>query len=170
MPKTDCASDSQWIILTITPDSISAQMAQQLLQSAGIETWVEEVNVKSETAFLSGIQYGYRVLVGSKDKDEAHAVLNPTESSFDASLDDATSASEVEKEEEGARAARKALQVAVLGFLLGPLLHPFSLIMALRVLQRNSLPGRSRRDARVAAVISLFSLVFFALVIHSLLR
>jgi hypothetical protein len=170
MPETDRAIDSQWITLTISPDSISAQMAQQLLESAGIEAWVKEVNVKSETAFLSGIQPGFRVLVRPNDKDEAQAVLDPAESPFDASLDDAPSASEVEKEEEGARAARKALQVAVLGFLLGPVLHPFSLLMALRALRRKELSNRSRRDARVAGGISLFSLAFFALVIHSFWR
>lgn len=171
MPEADSSARPEWITLMHSPDSISVQMAQQLLQSAEIEFLVEAVNKKSETAFLSGIQPGYRVLVRQKDIDQAHDVLSFFENSTINETPEAVlSSREIEARDAGVSAARKALQVSVLGFLLGPLLHPFSLLMALRTLRRKGLPDRSRRDAMVAAGISLFSLVFFAIMIYSLLR
>jgi hypothetical protein len=170
MLESHASADPKWTTLTLSPDSISVQMAQQLLRSAGIESFVEQVDKKPETAFLSGMQQGYRVMVKPEDRDEAHKVLN-SQMAPESDLDDeALSAPELKERDAGTRAAHRALQVAVLGFLLGPLLHPFSLIMALRTLRRKSLSSRSRRDAMVAGAISVFSLIFFAYMIHSILR
>jgi len=58
--------------------------------------------------------------------------------------------------------------VAVLGFILWPLPHPYALALALSVWPQGT-DGHARRQARVAAVISLLALVVFLVLLLSLL-
>jgi hypothetical protein len=68
------------------------------------------------------------------------------------------------------RLAQRALRVAILGFILWPLPHPYALVLALAALARKDLTGHARRQARVAAAVSLLALVLFLVALLSLPR
>jgi hypothetical protein len=71
---------------------------------------------------------------------------------------------------ESERLAQRALRVAILGFILWPLPHPYALARALSALAREDLTGHARRQARVAAAVSLLALAVFLAALLSLLR
>ena len=70
---------------------------------------------------------------------------------------------------EAARLAQRALRVAILGFILWPLPHPYAISLAISALSRKELQGPARRPARVALVVSVGAILAFLVVLFSLL-
>jgi uncharacterized membrane protein len=70
----------------------------------------------------------------------------------------------------GLPTTKKTRQSPRQSLILWPLPHPYALALALSALARKELTGHARRQARVAAAISLLALVVFLVLLLSLLR
>ena len=156
------------VTLTTAPDLAAARLLQGLLQSAGIDCFIPDENLLSQASYLAGIVGGLRVQVRTADRGRAQAMLDDYRTS-DGPADD-ENAAEPKAVAQAERLAQRALRVAILGFILWPLPHPYALALALSALARKELTGHARRQARVAAAVSLLALVVFLVLLLSLLR
>ena len=157
------------VILTAAPDLAAARLMQGLLQSAGIDCFIPDENLLSQASYLSGIAGGLRVQVRAADRERAQAMLDDYRTP-DRPADDDQPTADPKAVAEAERLAQRALRVAVLGFILWPLPHPYALALALSALARKELIGYARRQARVAAALSLLAIVLFLVALWSLLR
>jgi hypothetical protein len=123
----------------------------------------------SQASFLSGIAGGLRVQVRTADRERAQAMLDDYRTP-DGPAEGDEPAADPKAVAESERLAQRALRVAVLGFILWPLPHPYALALALSALARKNLTGHARRQARVAAGLSLLALAVFLVALWSLLR
>ena len=169
MPVDDPSEGQDLVTLTTAPDLAAARLVQGLLQSAGIDCFIPDENLLSQASYLAGIVGGLRVQVRTADGERAQAMLDDYRTS-DGPADDDENESEPKAVAQAERLAQRALRVAVLGFILWPLPHPYALALALSALARKELTGHARRQARVAAAISLLALVVFLVLLLSLLR
>jgi len=158
------------VTLTVAHDLASARLFQGLLQSAGIECFIPDEHMLSQASYLSGIAGGLRVQVRTADRERAQELLN------DFGTPDSPEAQEPEAEPVDAQAknkaellAQRALRVAILGFILWPLPHPYALALAVSALGHKELTGPARRQARVALMVSVGAIAAFLIVLHSLL-
>ena len=156
------------VTLMAAPDLAAARLVQGLLQSAGIDCFIPDENVLSQASFLSGIAGGLRVQVRSADRERAQTMLDDYRTS-DGPANDDEPAADPKAVADSERLAQRALRVAVLGFILWPLPHPYALALALAALARKNLTEHARRQARVAAALSLLALVVFLVALWSLL-
>jgi hypothetical protein len=156
------------VTLTTAPDLVAARLVQGLLQSAGIDCFIPDENLLSQASYLAGIVGGLRVQVRTADRERAQAMLDDYRTS-DGPVDDDENTAEPKAVAYAERLAQRALRVAVLGFILWPLPHPYALALALSALARKELTGHARRQARAAAAISLLALVVFLMLLLSLL-
>jgi hypothetical protein len=155
--------------LTRAPDLAAARLLQGLLQSASIDCFIPDENLLSQASFLSGIAGGLRVQVRTADRERAQAMLDDYRTP-DGPAEGDEPAADPKAVAESERLAQRALRVAVLGFILWPLPHPYALALALSALARKNLTGHARRQARVAAGLSLLALAVFLVALWSLLR
>jgi hypothetical protein len=118
---------------------------------------------------MSGIAGGLRVQVRTGDRERAQTMLDDYRTQDGPAQDDDEPASP-KAVTDSVRLAQRALRVAVLGFVLWPLPHPYALVLAISALARKDLTGPARRQAGVAAAISLFALAVFGVVLWSLLK
>jgi hypothetical protein len=168
--SVDEPSEGQGLVtLTTAPDLAAARLMQGLLQSAGIDCFIPDEYLLSQASCLAGVVGGLRVQVRTADGERAQAMLDDYRTS-DGPADDDENAAEPKAVAQAERLAQRALRVAVLGFILWPLPHPYALALALSALARKELTGHARRQARVAAAISLLALVVFLVLLLSLLR
>jgi Protein of unknown function (DUF2007). len=166
----DAPRETDGIVTLIkAPDLAAARLMQGLLQSAGIECFIPDENLLSQASFLSGIAGGLRVQVRAADRERAQAMLDDYRTP-DAPAEGDEPAVDLKAVAESERLAQRALRVAVLGFILWPLPHPYSLALALSALARKNLTEHARRQARVAAGLSLLALAVFLVALWSLLR
>jgi hypothetical protein len=142
---------------------------QGLLQSAGVDCFLPDERLLSQASCMSGIAGGLRVQVRAADRERAQATLDDYRTS-DAPTDDEEAPANPKAVAESERLAQRALRAAVLGFVLWPLPHPYALVLAISALARKDLTGPARRQARVAAVISLLALAVFLVVLWKVLR
>jgi hypothetical protein len=168
---TDDASSEAHGLTTLTraPDLAAARLLQGLLQSASIDCFIPDENLLSQASFLSGIAGGLRVQVRTADRERAQAMLDDYRTP-DGPAEGDEPAADPKAVAESERLAQRALRVAVLGFILWPLPHPYALALALSALARKNLTGHARRQARVAAGLSLLALAVFLVALWSLLR
>jgi len=159
------------VTLTVAQDLASARLFQGLLQSAGIECFIPDEHMLSQASYLSGIAGGLRVQVRTDDRERAQELLNDF-----STPDSPEAAPEPEEEPVDAQArsaaellAQRALRVAILGFILWPLPHPYALWLALSALGHKELTGPARRQARVALMVSVGAMLAFLIVLYSLL-
>jgi hypothetical protein len=157
------------VTLIMAPDLAAARLVQGLLQSAGIDCFIPDENLLSQASYLSGIVGGLRVQVRSADRERAQAMLDDYRTP-DGPAEDDEPAADPKAVAESERLAQRALRVAILGFILWPLPHPYALALALSALARKNLTGHARRQARVAAAVSLLALAVFLVALLSLLR
>jgi hypothetical protein len=161
--------DQDLVTLTTAPDLAAARLIQGLLQSAGIDCFIPDENLLSQASYLAGIVGGLRVQVRTADGERAQAMLDDYRTS-DGPAADEENAAEPEAVAQAEGLAQRALRLAILGFILWPLPHPYALALALSALARKELTGHARRQARVAATVSLLALVAFLVFLLSLLR
>jgi hypothetical protein len=157
------------VTLCTAPDLAAARLMQGLLQSAGIDCYVPDENLLSQASYLSGIAGGLRVQVRAADRERAQVMLDDYRTPDGPAEGDELSASP-KLAAESERLARRALRVAILGFILWPLPHPYALALALAALARKDLSPYARRQARVAAAVSLLAIVLFLVALWSLLN
>jgi hypothetical protein len=166
----DASSEAHGLVtLTTAPDLAAARLVQGLLQSAGIDCFIPDENLLSQASYLAGIVGGLRVQVRTAERERAQAMLDDYRTP-DETADDDETAAEPKAVAQAEQLAQRALRVAILGFILWPLPHPYALALALSALARKELTGHARRQARVAAAVSLLALVVFLVLLLSLLR
>jgi len=172
MSEADQRTALDLVTLTAAQDLTSARLFQGLLQSAEIECFIPDENMLSQASCLSGIAGGLRVQVRAADRQRAQELLDdfrtPDRPETEHGTADeepvdapATKAAEV--------LAQRALRVAILGFILWPLPHPYALYLAVAALGRKELKGPARRQARVALMVSAGAIVAFSIVLFDLL-
>jgi hypothetical protein len=171
MSEMDRGDSPDLVTLTVAQDLASARLVQGLLRSAGIECFIPDEHLLSQASYLSGIAGGLRVQVRGADRARAQELLDDF-----ATPDCPEAASAVEEEPVDAQAgdaaerlAQRALRIAILGFILWPLPHPYALWLAVSALARKELKGPARRQARVALMVSAGAIVAFLIVLYSLL-
>jgi len=166
----DAPTQGQGLVtLTTAPDLATARLVQGLLQSTGIDCFIPDEKLLSQTTSLAGIVGGLRVQVRTVDRERAQAMLDDYRTP-DGSADDDEPVSDPKAVAQSERLAQRALRVAVLGFVFWPLPHPYALVLALMALARKDLTGHARRQARMAAAVSLLALLVFAVALLSFLR
>jgi hypothetical protein len=154
--------------LTIAPDLASARLVQGLLQSAGIDCFIPDENLLSQASYLSGIAGGLRVQVRESERERAQMMLDDFRMPESPSVDDEP-AMDSQAVAEAQRLAARALRVAILGFILWPLPHPYALSLAITALSRKELTGPARRQAHVALLVSIGAILAFLFALFSLL-
>jgi hypothetical protein len=169
MPDGSPSEDHGLVTLTTAPDLAAARLVQGLLQSTGIDCFIPDENLLSQASYLSGIAGGLRVQVRTADRERAQAILDDYRTP-DGPADEDEAAADPKTVAESERLAQRALRVAILGFILWPLPHPYALALALSALARKDLTGHARRQARVAAGVSLLALAVFLVALFSLLK
>ena len=167
---TDDVSRDEHGLTTLmkAPDLAAARLVQGLLQSAGIDCFIPDENLLSQASFLSGAAGGLRVQVRTVDRERAQGTLDDYRTTA-GPVDDDEAPADPKAVAESDRLAQRALRVAILGFILWPLPHPYALALALSALFRKNLTWHARRQARVAAAVSVLALVVFLVALLSLL-
>jgi hypothetical protein len=156
------------VTLTQAPDLATARLVQGLLQSAGIDCFIPDEHMLSQASYLSGVAGGLRLQVRTADRERAQTMLDDYRTPDEATAEVETSA-DPSAATEAERLAQRALRVAILGFILWPLPHPYAMSLAISALSRKELQGSARRPARVALVVSIGAILAFLLVLFSLL-
>jgi hypothetical protein len=148
------------VTITAARDVAAANVIRGVLEVEEIESFLLDEQTAGNLWHLGGALGGVRVQVRAEDEARAREVLDHF---------DHPAAPEGEDVSADDRAAARALRVAVIGFFLWPILHPYSLSLAIRSLGNDGLSPRSRRHARVALGISLASLTGFFVLLYVLL-
>jgi hypothetical protein len=169
MPDGAPNEDHGLVTLSTAPDLAAARLMQGLLQSAGIDCFIPDENLLSQASCLGGIVGGLRVQVRAADRERAQTMLDDYRTP-DGLADGVETAADPKAVAQSERLAQRALRMAILGFILWPLPHPYALALALSALARKDLTGPARRQARVAAAVSFLALVVFVVVLLSVLR
>jgi hypothetical protein len=169
MPDSAPSEDHGLVTLSTAPDLAAARLMQGLLQSAGIDCFIPDENLLSQASCLGGIVGGLRVQVRAADRERAQTMLDDYRTP-DGLADVVETAADPKAVAQSERLAQRALRVAILGFILWPLPHPYALALAISALARKDLTGHARRQARVAAAVSFLALVVFVVVLLSVLR
>jgi hypothetical protein len=163
------SDDAQDLVtLTQAPDLATARLVQGLLQSAGIDCFIPDEHMLSQASYLSGVAGGLRLQVRTADRERAQTMLDDYRTPDEATAEEETSV-DATAASEAARLAQRALRVAILGFILWPLPHPYAMSLAISALSRKELQGSARRPARVALAVSIGAILAFLLVLFSLL-
>jgi hypothetical protein len=161
---------SDLVTLTVAQDLASARLFQGLLQSAGIECFIPDEHLLSQASYLSGIAGGMRVQVRAADRERAQGLLQDfgTPDSPEAAHEPEEEPVEAQARNAAELLAQRALRIAILGFILWPLPHPYALSLAVSALGRKELTGPARRQARVALMVSAGAILAFLIVLYSL--
>ena len=170
MRDDDASKRSDLVTLMQAPDLATARLVRGLLESGGIDCIIPDENVLSQASYLTGAAGGLRVQVRAVDRERAQATLDDFRTPDGAAGDEAEDEAAASPEAAAAqRLAQRALRVAILGFILWPLPHPYSLSLAISALSHKELKGPARRPARVALTVSIGSILGFLLVLFSLM-
>jgi len=169
MTVDSSSAGPELVTLTVAPDLASARLVQGLLQSGGIDCFIPDEHVLSQASYLSGIAGGLRVQVRAPDRERAQIMLDDYRTPDAPAADDEPDANP-KATAESERLAQRALRVAILGFILWPLPHPYALSLAIAALARKDLEGAARRQARVALMVSIGAILAFLLALFSLLN
>jgi hypothetical protein len=151
-----------FVTVATAPDLAAANVLRGALEGEEIECFIPDEQVAGAMWHLSGAIGGVRLQIRAADEARAREVLD----SLGAAPGDLAESDDVSSSD---RAAAKALRVALIGFFLWPLVHPYALSLAVRSTRDASLSKRGRGQARVALGISLASLAGFFLVLYLLL-
>lgn len=168
------------VTLTVTPGLLMAQLIKSQLEAEGIEAHIPDQHLVAVAWHLTSAIGGVRVQVSSADLEEARRILNegvaPEEVGMAATVAaDTTAASEQSSQPLGEgqadAVAYRAFRVALLGTLLGPLLHPWALSLAWEAAaQREALSPQGRRWLRIAFLWSTVVLALSLFVLLQMLR
>jgi hypothetical protein len=155
---------SEIVTLTRCGELTTAQLLCGRLDAEGIECFIPDEHMATQTWHLTRAIGGIRVQVRRADIERAQQILalpgtgDQTEDAeadpakpngfHDADLDDGSISV-------GDRAAHRALRVALVSLWLMGLVHPYSLLLAVRALGRDDVTAWGRRRASIALLVSL---------------
>jgi hypothetical protein len=154
------------VTLTRCDQLITAQLLCGRLDAEGIECHIPDEHVANQTWHLSRAIGGIRVQVRQADLDRAKQILAEP-GAEPASKPNAERRPNGEHDDEtigpGDRAAYRAMRVALVSLWLLGLIHPYSLILAVRALGRDDLTEWGKRRAAIALAVSLVGCAFLAI-------
>jgi hypothetical protein len=162
MPDPTPLAEPTFMTVATAPDLAAANVLRGALEAEDIECFIPDEQTAGALWHLSGALGGVRIQVNTADEARARAVLDDLGEPSDRT----DAAEEVSPAD---RAATRSLRIAVVGIFIWPLLHPYSLSLALRSLRDGAISPRGRRQARVAFGISVCSLAGFFLFLYMLL-
>jgi hypothetical protein len=166
---TPLEQPEQLVTLTRCDQLIAAQLLCGRLGAEGIEGFIPDEHLANQTWHLSRAIGGIRVQVKQADLERAKQIL------------DEPGAVEEEVEGErpngihddgtigpGDRAAYRSMRVALVSLWLMGLIHPYSLILAVRALARPDVTAWGRRRAWVALGVSVVGCAWMGTIIVKL--
>src|ERR1700690_3215911 len=124
MPEGAPSEDRGFVTLSTAPDLAAARLMQGLLQSAGIDCFIPDENLLSQASCLGGSVGGLRVQGRAADRERAQTMLDDYRAP-DGLADNVEGAADPKAVAQSERLAQRALRVAILGFILWPLPHPY---------------------------------------------
>lgn len=161
--SSEQADPEEIVTLTRFGELTAAQLLCGRLDAEGIECFIPDEVMAAQTWHLNCAIGGIRVQVRRADLERARQILTEpgktTVTGFE--TEDETGAIGIEDSNDdgtisvGDRAAFRSLRVALVSLWLLGLIHPYSLWLAVRTLQRNDLTGWGRRRAWITFAISL---------------
>lgn len=162
------------VTLTRCDQLIAAQLLCGRLGAEGIASFIPDEHLANQAWHLSRAIGGVRVQVMQADLERAKQILAepgavdllaealPGRRPNGAHEDDGTIGA-------ADRAAYRAMRVALVSLWLMGLIHPYSLVLAVRALRRRDLTGWGRTRAFIALGVSLAGCAFMAVVILKLM-
>jgi hypothetical protein len=150
------------VTIATAPDVAAANLLRGALEAAEIPSFIPDEQTAGNLWHVSGALGGVRIQINAGDELRAREILDGLDQPVPA-LDDAEEVSAAD------RGALRALRIALVGFFLWPIIHPYALSLAMRSLGDAGLSSRGRRQARIALAISLTALVGFLVFLYLLL-
>ena len=177
MPAT--FDPSEIVTLTRCGELTTAQLLCGRLDAEGIECFIPDEHMATQTWHLTRAIGGIRVQVRRADIERAQQILAfpGTDNGTDTSAED-TEASHAkpngfhgaDKDDGsislGDRAGYRSLSVALVSLWLMGLIHPYSLLLAVRALGRGDLTAWGRRRAAIALFVSLAGCAWIGLLAY----
>jgi L-2-hydroxyglutarate oxidase LhgO len=164
------------VTLTRCGELTTAQLLRGRLDAEGIECFIPDEHLAAQTWHLTRAIGGIRVQVRQADMERAQQVL-----ALPGTCEDAPGATAVGQHKPngvngtdtddgsisvGDRAGYRALRVALVSLWLMGLIHPYSLLLAVRALGRPDLTAWGRRRAAVALLVSLAGCAWMAFLVY----
>jgi hypothetical protein len=161
------------VTLTRCDQLIAAQLLCGRLQADGIECFIPDEHMANQTWHLSRAIGGVRVQVRKVDLERAQQILaEPAPAEALAEPTDQPGPNGVHDDDGtiglGDRAGYRAMRVALVSLWLMGLIHPYSLILAIRALARPDLTAWGRRRAWIALGVSVFGCVWMGALVWKL--
>lgn len=155
------------VTLTRCDQLIAAQLLCGRLGAEGIEGFIPDENVANQTWHLSRAIGGIRVQVRQADLERAQQILT------EPGAVEAGAPSSVAEEDDGTigpgdRAAYRSMRVALVSLWLMGLVHPYSLVLAIRALGRKDVSAWGRRRAWIALGVSALGCAWMATLVFKL--
>ncbi len=151
--------DDRFVTVTRTPDIAAAQLIRGYLEAAGISARIPDEYMASQVGFVTHALGGIRIEVHAADREAALACLADLPEREQGDQEDASPAD---------RLAQRALRTALVGFFAVPFVHPYAFILAWRALREPDLTRTGRRQAWVAASVSVTVVVGAVVLLASL--
>jgi hypothetical protein len=158
------------VTLTRCDQLIAAQLLCGRLDAEGIECFIPDEHMANQTWHLSRAIGGVRVQVRQMDLERAQLILaEPAATTSEVeNQEPRPNGAHVEDEETigpGDRAAYRSMRVALVSLWLMGLIHPYSLLLAVRALGRKDVTGWGKRRAWIALGVSLVGCTWLTLLI-----
>jgi hypothetical protein len=167
------------VTLTRCGELPTAQLLCGRLDAEGIECFIPDEIMATQTWHLTRAIGGIRVQVRQADLERAQQILeNPgvAEGAGEGDAAEVSSESSAgesagqDKDDDGSisagdRAAYRAMRVALVSLWLLGLIHPYSLLLAVRALRREDVTAWGRRRAWIALIVSLLGCTWMALLL-----
>jgi hypothetical protein len=165
------------VTLTRFGDLSTAQLLCGRLDAEGIECFIPDEIMAAQTWHLNRAIGGIRVQVRQADLERAKEILEHPGVAEDANLGNAgetpSESGQGEGHDEsdngsislGDRAAYRALRVALVSLWLLGLIHPYSLLLAVRALRGKDVTSWGRKRAWIALGVSLLGCAWMALLV-----
>jgi hypothetical protein len=163
---SDATNSDEVVTLVRVGELTTAQLLCGRLDAEGIECFIPDEYMATQTWHLHAAIGGIRVQVRRSDLERAQEILAQPGLEIAAAegvAPGAAGAGQPNGEEDkddgsisaGDRAAFRALRVALVSLWLMGLVHPYSLWLAVRALRRDDVTAWGRRRAGIALVISV---------------
>lgn len=167
MNRADASDDI--VTVSVAPDLSAAQVIRSHLQAEGIDAHIPDEHLASMAWPLTNALGGIRVQVHGTELEAARRILHDMEAAAVAATDAIDEEGAVEASEPDDRlpaaadaVAQRAFRAAILGTLIWPLLHPWSLSLAWEASTKYEfLSRRGRRWMWIAFVWSTLALLLF---------
>jgi hypothetical protein len=171
------------VTLTRCGELPTAQLLCGRLDAEGIESFIPDEIMATQTWHLNRAIGGIRVQVRQADLERAQQILeNPGVAEGTGEGNSGAASSEPGAGESvgqdkgqdinddgsisaGDRAAYRAMRVALVSLWLLGLIHPYSLLLAVRALRREDVTAWGRRRAWIALVVSLLGCAWISLLV-----